>query len=105
MNGPTNNTDPSGLATTGLGVNFGGSLWGATFGFSAGAAVDSAGRTGMYWSGGGGAGLGEGISGGVEFSMSDARTVCDLEGHLQMSQLCHKLDRYTDRRHRALLYL
>ena len=80
INNPINKVDRSGKQTLSVGVTIDG-LWGPFNGnLTAGIAIDLQGNLGVYWSWGGGLGVGERLSGGINISVSNAKTVCDLSG-------------------------
>jgi len=79
-NSPALYIDPLGRTTFQGGVTFGVTGLGFTGVLSAGLATDSCGNLAVYFSWGGGAGLGAGVSGTGDVSVSSGSTVNDLKG-------------------------
>jgi hypothetical protein len=79
-NNPVNAIDPLGLWTFGIGLSLNFQLGPININFSSGFVIDGEGNIGIYDVGGGGIGAGAHASGGVSFSGSNAKTICDLSG-------------------------
>ncbi|MGC1302357.1 MAG: RHS repeat-associated core domain-containing protein [Caulobacteraceae bacterium] len=79
-NDPVENADRLGLATAQIGFGGSVSLFGATFAYGGGVALDSQGNVGLYSYQGGGASVGAGGNGGVSVQVSNAQTISDLSG-------------------------
>jgi RHS repeat-associated protein len=79
-NDPINAIDPLGLWTFGIGLSLNFQIGPININFSGGFAIDGQGNVGTYYVGGGGVGAGAHASGGLSFSGSNAKTICDLSG-------------------------
>jgi hypothetical protein len=79
-NNPVNNVDPLGLWTFGIGLSLNFQIGPININFSGGLAIDGEGNVGTYYVGGGGVGAGAHASGGLSFTGSNAKTICDLRG-------------------------
>jgi len=77
---PVTLTDPFGLWTLSVGINVNGQLGPINLQVSGGVGLDSSGNIGLLSTGGGGLGVGGNASGGLNLSLSNARTICGLGG-------------------------
>ena len=75
---PVNGKDLNGLWTLQIGGSFDLQLGLINITISGGIAIDSSGDIGTYFTGGGGIGAGAHVSGGLNVSASNAKTICDL---------------------------
>lgn len=85
LDNPVNLTDPLGLWTITGGVSFSGQLGPVNINDSFGIAIDNHGNVGGFNAAGAGVGAGAGFSGGLSFTGSNARTICDLGGWFENS--------------------
>ena len=80
LDNPVNFIDPLGLSTVGVGLGVSGQFGPLNINWNIGIAADNHGDFGFYNAPGGGLGAGEGITGGLSFSASNAHGICDLAG-------------------------
>ena len=79
-NDPINAIDPLGLWTFGIGLSLNFQFGPINVNWSSGFVIDGQGNIGTYNVVGGGLGVGAKVSGGLNFSGSNAKTICDLSG-------------------------
>jgi hypothetical protein len=80
INDPLRFYDPLGLWTAGVGFSANFQFGAININFNSSIVIDGEGNVGLSLTGGGGLGAGAKASGGVSFSGSDAKTICDLSG-------------------------
>ena len=77
---PISVVDPLGLWTLGIGLSLNIQFGPISLNWNGGIVCDNKGHCGIYHTVGGGPGLGAKASGGLSFSASNAKTICDLGG-------------------------